>query len=208
MQAFVMQLQTIDPDITGPPVVAFHSIRHMQQGYARGGMYAFIVIIGIVLLLVRRLKPTLLALLPMILGGIWTLACMALLDLDFNMANLIILPLFLGIAVDNGIHMVHRMLEDKRAATAPLAHSTGKAIVLASLTTMVGFGSLMVAHHYGIFSLGLLSTLAVGCSLIAALVALPLVLHLFPGGVISPPTPPVSSEAAVPNNVSSVKTRR
>lgn len=208
MQAFVMQLQTIDPDITGPPVVAFHSIRHMQQGYARGGLYAFIVIIGIVLLLVRRLKPTLLTLLPMLLGGIWTLACMALLDLDFNMANLIILPLFLGIAVDNGIHMVHRMLEDKRAATAPLAHSTGKAIVLTSLTTMVGFGSLMVAHHYGIFSLGLLSTLAVGCSLIAALVALPLVLHLFPNSIISPPAPPVSSESAVPNDVPSVETRR
>jgi predicted RND superfamily exporter protein len=180
----------------------------MQQGYARGGMYAFIVIIGIVLLLVRRLKPTLLALLPVILGGIWTLACMALLDLDFNMANLIILPLFLGIAVDNGIHMVHRMMEDKRAATAPLAHSTGKAIVLASLTTMVGFGSLIVAHHYGIFSLGVLSTLAVGCNLIAALVALPLVLHLFPGGVISPPTAPVASEAEVPNDGSSVETRR
>ena len=208
MQAFVMQLQTIDPDITGPPVVAFHSIRHMQQGYARGGVYAFIVIIGIVLLLVRRLKPTLLALLPVILGGLWTMACMTLLDLDFNMANLIILPLFLGIAVDDGIHMVHRMLEDKRAATSPLAHSTGKAIVLTSLTTMVGFGSLMVARHSGIFSLGLLSTLAVGCSLIAALVALPLVLHLLPDGVISTATPPVSSEAAVPDNVSSVETRR
>jgi hypothetical protein len=73
---------------------------------------------------------------------------------------------------------------------------------------MVGFGSLIVAHHYGIFSLGVLSTLAVGCNLIAALVALPLVLHLFPGGVISPPTAPVASEAEVPNDGSSVETRR
>ena len=208
MQAFVMQLQTIDPDITGPPVVAFYSIRHMQQGYARGGVYAFIVIIGIVLILVRRLKPTLLALLPVVLGGLWTMACMALLDLNFNMANLIILPLFLGIAVDDGIHMVHRMMEDKRAATSPLAHSTGKAIVLTSLTTMVGFGSLMVARHSGIFSLGLLSALAVGCSMIAALVALPLVLHLLPDSAISTATPPVSSEAAVPDDVPSVETRR
>jgi uncharacterized membrane protein YdfJ with MMPL/SSD domain len=208
MQAFVVQLQTIDPNITGPPVVAFHSIRHMQQGYARGGMYAFIVIIGIVLLLVRRLKPTLLALLPVVLGGLWTLACMALLDLDFNMANLIILPLFLGIAIDDGIHMVHRMLEDKRAATSPLAHSTGKAIVLTSLTTMVGFGSLMIARHSGIFSLGLLSTLAVGCSMIAALVALPLLLHLLPDGIISAPTPPVTSEVAIPDKRPSVETRR
>jgi hypothetical protein len=53
----------------------------------------------------------------------------------------------------------------------------------------------------------LLSTLAVGCSLIAALVALPLVLRLFPHGVISTPTPPISSGTAVPNDVPSVETR-
>ena len=110
------------------------------------------------------------------------MACMALVDLQLNMANLIILPLFLGIAVDNGIHMVHRMLETPEAATSPLAHSTGKAIVLTSLTTMVGFGSLLVAKHTGIFSLGMLSTLAVGCSLAATLVAFPLILHIFPPG--------------------------
>ncbi len=103
---------------------------------------------------------------------------MTLLGLDLNMANLIILPLFLGIAVDDGIHIVHRIREDPQAARAPLAHSTGKAIILTSLTTMVGFGSLMIAQDSGIFSLGLLSTLAVGCSLIATLVGLPLVLGM------------------------------
>ena len=207
METFVTRLQALDADITGPPVVAFHSIRQMQQGYARGGIYAFIVIIGIVLFLVRGLKPTFLALLPVAFGGLWTMACMALVGLDFNMANLIILPLFLGIAVDDGIHMVHRMQEDKQAAVSPLAHSTGKAIVLTSLTTMVGFGSLMAARHSGIFSLGLLSTLAVGCSMIAALVALPLVLHLLPGNIITQTQPsnprPVPSETSVSNDIPS-----
>ncbi len=199
MQAFVMQLQTIDADITGPPVVAFHSIRQMKSGYERGGLYALVIIIGVILSLMRRLKPTLLALLPMLIGGLWTIACMAFTSLDLNMANLIILPLFIGIAVDDGIHMVHRMLEDPRAAASPLAHSTGKAIVLTSLTTMVGFGSLMIARHSGIFSLGLLSTLAVGCSLIAALVALPLVLHLLPAGLLQPPSYPPPPGTAIPD---------
>lgn len=178
MRAFVTQLQTIDPDITGPPVVAFHSIRQIQQGYARAGFYALAVIVGVILVLVRGLKPLLLTLLPVGLGGLWTLVSMSLVGLDFNMANLIILPLFLGIAVDGGIHMVHRMLEEPRAMTSPLTQSTGKAIVLTSLTTMAGFGGLMVARHSGIFSLGVLSALAVGCNLLATLVALPLIFKL------------------------------
>ncbi|WP_179138094.1 MMPL family transporter [Candidatus Entotheonella palauensis] len=180
MQAFVRQLQTLDANVTGPPVIAFYSIQQIQQGYARGGFYAMLVIIAIIIVLFRRVKSTSLALVPVLFGGLWTIAGIALLDLDLNMANLIILPLFLGIAVDDGIHIVHRMLESPKAALAPLAHSTGKAIVLTSLTTIVGFGSLMIARHNGIFSLGLLSVLAVACSLAASLVVLPLILRFLP----------------------------
>jgi hypothetical protein len=183
MQAFVTQLQVIDADITGPPVIAFHAMRQMQRGYTHGSVYALLVIVGIILLLFRRLRLMLLTMIPVLFGGLWTMACMALVDLQLNMANLIILPLFLGTAVDNGIHLVHRMLEDPQSAAAPLAHSTGKAIVLTSLTSMVGFGSLMVARHSGVFSLGLLTTISVGCSLIATLVVLPLVVPGFPASM-------------------------
>lgn len=182
MRAFVTQLQSVDADITGFPVTAYHAIRQMQRGYTHGALYASLVIIGIVLLLFRRPRPTVLALLPLLFGGLWTVFCMALLDLQLNMANLIILPLFLGIAVDDGIHLVHRMREDPEGAAAPLTRSTGKAIVLTSLTSIVGFGSLMVARHAGIFSLGLLTAVSVGCALLATLVVLPLASHLFPPG--------------------------
>jgi hopanoid biosynthesis associated RND transporter like protein HpnN len=185
MQTFVSQLQSIDANITGPPVIAFYSIRQIQEGYARGGLYAMIAIIGVVIVLFRRVTAALLALAPVLFGGLWTMSVMALLDVDLNMANLIILPLFLGIAVDDGIHMVHRMFETPEAAKAPLAHSTGKAIVLTSLTTIVGFGSLMVARHNGIFSLGLLSVLAVSCSLVASLVVLPLILRFLPAHMLA-----------------------
>ena len=180
MRDFVTQLQTVDTAITGSPVIAFYSIQQMLHGFTRGGLYAFWVIVGVIVLLFRRLKPSLLALIPMLIGGLWTMACMAIFNLQLNMANLIILPLFLGIAVDDGIHLVHRMLESPEDATSPLARSTGKAIVLTSLTSMVGFGSSMVARHTGVFSLGVLATIAVGCALIATLVVLPLVLYLFP----------------------------
>ena len=202
MQMFVRQLQTLDANVTGPPVIAFYSIRQIQEGYARGGFYAMIVIIVIIMVLFWSVKATLLALAPVLFGGLWTIAIMALLDIDLNMANLIILPLFLGIAVDNGIHIVHRMFESPKAALAPLAHSTGKAIVLTSLTTMAGFGSLMVARHNGIFSLGLLSVLAVACSLVASLVALPLILRFLPSRMLAPPSSQAPHPEVSPPNMS------
>ncbi len=187
MQTFVSQLQSVDPEVTGPPVVAFYSIQHMLRGYTRGAISALLVISGVIWFLFRRLKPTLLAMVPMVLGGFWAMVCMALLDLQLNMANLIVLPLYLGIAVDDGIHLVHRMLESPEDATSPLARSTGKAILLTSLTSIVGFGSLMLAHHFGVFSLGVLATLGVGFALIATLGVLPLILRILPP--TSPPSP-------------------
>jgi hypothetical protein len=195
MQDFVTQVQAIDADVTGSPVVAFYAIREMQRGYFRGGLYALAVIVGITWLDFRRLKPTVFALLPLGLGVLWIVPWMVVFDVHLNMANLVVLPLFMGIAVDCGVHLVHRALETPETAASPLASSTGKAVFVSGLTTMVGFGSLMVAQHAGIFSLGLLLTLAIGCNLAAGFIVLPLVFHLWLSG-----TPqgqhPVASENA------------
>src|SRR5205823_260352 len=111
MQAFVHQVQTVDADVTGPPVVALYSIQNMQQGYVRGGVYALITIVGVTLVHFRRLKPTWLALLPLGVAALWMLPCMALFGVQMNIANLIVIPLFMGMAIDNGIHLVDRALE-------------------------------------------------------------------------------------------------
>jgi uncharacterized protein len=121
-----------------------------------------------------------LALLPLALSGLWMVPSMTLLGLQWNMANLVVLPMFMGIAVDCGVHLVHRALETPETAATPLATSTGKAVLVSGLTTMVGFASLLVARHVGIFSLGALLTVAIGCNLAAAFVVLPLVFYLFP----------------------------
>jgi predicted RND superfamily exporter protein len=89
-------------------------------------------------------------------------------------------PLIIGIGVENGIHLVHRFRETGEGGPALVTGSTGQAVALFSLTTMVGFGSLMVARYYGIFSMGLLLTVAVGSVLVASLVVLPLLLFPSP----------------------------
>jgi len=178
MKTFVSQLQAVDPDVTGPPVVAFYSIRNMQQGYVRGGVYAMLTIVGLTFLHFRRLKPTWLALLPLGIAALWMLPLMTLFGVSMNIANLIVIPLFMGMSIDNGIHLLDRALEPPRTAAQRPTQSTGRAVVLATFTTILGFGSLMVARHAGIFSFGFLCALSVSCNLLAAFTILPLLLRV------------------------------
>jgi predicted RND superfamily exporter protein len=103
---------------------------------------------------------------------------MELIGLKLNMANLVILPLILGVGVVNGIHITHRYREEEDKHASVLGKSTGQAVVLSSFTTMIGFGSLMVADHNGVFSLGLVLTIGVFNCLIASITFLPALLKL------------------------------
>lgn len=185
-EEFIQQLRQVDPDVTGNPVIGYESIKAMKEGYIEGGLYAFLAIILVTFLTLRRVSDTFLAILPLALGIIWTAGLMHVFNLQFNLANMVAVPLIIGIGVENGIHMVHRYREEGMGGPALVAGSTGQAVALFSLTTMIGFGSLMVARYYGIFSMGLLLTIAVGSVLVASLTVLPLILFRSPS-----PEPPV-----------------
>ena len=125
-----------------------------------------------------NIRATLIVLLPVVVGSMWTVGIMDLADISFNLANLVILPLIIGIGVVNGVHLVHRYREEKDKNVNILSRSTGQGVVLSSLTTMIGFGSLMVADYQGVYSLGLVLTLGVGCCLVASITILPAMLKL------------------------------
>jgi len=104
---------------------------------------------------------------------------MGLCQLKFNVANLIVLPLIMAPAVESGIMIVYRHREARgRRRPLPLPQSTGRAVVFSTLSTIIGFGSLMISHHRGIFSIGLLLTLGVASVLLASLTTLPSLLSL------------------------------
>ena len=95
-------------------------------------------------------------------------------SIDLNPANLIVLPLILEIGVDDGVHVVHDFrMKRGDYKTSP---STINAIVMTSLTSMIGFGSMMVATHRGLYSVGLVLVIGVGCCLFVSLVTLPALL--------------------------------
>ncbi|HJL41334.1 MAG TPA: MMPL family transporter [Myxococcales bacterium LLY-WYZ-16_1] len=174
---FVKALRSVDPEVTGIPVQSYEASRLMLRGYIQGGLLSLGLVLLVLAFDLRRLRDVASALVPLVLGAGWTLGLMAIAGLKFNLANLIILPLMIGIGIDIGVHLVHRFREDGQVGLELARGSTGRAVVLSSLTTMVGFGSLAVAQHRGIRSLGILLAVGVAASAAAALLVLPAVLQ-------------------------------
>jgi hypothetical protein len=116
--------------------------------------------------------------------------------ITFNLANIWGLPLLIGTAAEFGLNVMLRYLEGRSHGGPLVARSTVMAVVLNGVTTMVGFGSLMIATHRGIFSLGLLLTIGSGCGLVASLVVLPVVLRLITKTVEQPASSLAKSSAA------------
>ncbi|HEY7203858.1 MAG TPA: MMPL family transporter [Methylomirabilota bacterium] len=175
---FVREIRTVDPDVTGPPVITYEATVLMERAYLTGTLYAFVLVGGLSMLMIRRLRESSLALIPMVLALLWTIGLMQLSGIKFNLANIWGLPLIIGTAAEFGLNVIVSHLEVRSLNGPLIARSAVMGVLLNGVTTMVGFGSLMIASHQGIFSLGLLLTLGSFCGMVAALVVLPVILQL------------------------------
>ncbi|MBI4588368.1 MAG: MMPL family transporter [Candidatus Rokubacteria bacterium] len=176
---FVRELRSVDPDVTGSPVITYEAIGLMEKAYLQGTVYAFLVVGVLSFLMLRRLRESILALIPLGLGMLWTVGLMHLFDLKFNLANVWGIPLIVGTAAEYGLNVVIRYMEGRRHGGPLVARSTVMAVIVNGLTTIVGFGSLMIADHRGIFGLGLLLTIGASASLASSLIVLPVLIRHF-----------------------------
>jgi uncharacterized protein len=183
-EAFVSELRSVDPDVTGAAVTTYEAIRLMERAYQQAAVYAYVLVGVLSLLVIRRLRETGLALLPLVLGLVWTLGLMRLFGLQFNLANVFAVPFLVGACAEFGINVVLGHLEGRERGGPLVTRSSVMGVLVNGVTTLVGFGSLMVAHHQGIFGLGLLLALGAAARLVASLVVLPALLRLLPA---SPP---------------------
>ena len=174
LERFVREVRSIDPRATGNPLQAYEASLEMKRSYEQAGMWALVVILVVLWLDFRNLQHAFLAVLPLALGMIQMLGLMGLVGIDLNPANLIGIPLILGIAVDYGVHVVHDYLE--RPGPYRMSASTANSVLVDALTTVLGFGALMVASHRGLESLGRVLTLGVTTCTVTSLVFLPAVL--------------------------------
>jgi hypothetical protein len=171
LEAFVQDVRSVDPQATGHPLQAYEASRQMKRSYEAAGIYALLAIVLLLLLDFRRIADTLWALLPLALGVVPMFGLMGWLNAPLNPANIVVLPLILGIGIDNGVHIIHDFR--RQPAGYRISPSTALGVVLTSLTTMVGMGMLMFSEHRGLQSLGRALTLGVACCLAGALLVLP-----------------------------------
>ncbi len=175
-EQFVDELRTVDPDVTGTPVIGFETIRYMERAYKQGTLYAFLLVGVLTALTIRRARETALAMIALGLGTLWTAGLMFLFGLPFNLGNLFGFPLVVGAGAEFGVNVVLRYVEGREHGGPLLPRGTFLAVLFNGLTTVVGFGSLMIAAHRGIFGLGLLLTLGMIATLGASLIVLPVLL--------------------------------
>jgi hopanoid biosynthesis associated RND transporter like protein HpnN len=175
---FVEEIRTVDAEATGKPFGTLEGLRAMKHGFQWAGIYALGAILLVLCADFRKPLRVLAAMAPLVMGVVLTLGIMGLCGLSLNPANMIAFPLILGVGVDNGVHVLHDYLSHRREGVYTLSYTTGRGILVAALTTILGFGTLMISHHRGLFSLGFILTLGVTCCMLSALVFLPAILRV------------------------------
>ena len=176
LERFVLEVQSISPDAFGEAVVIYESGRIVVESFKRALLIAAIAIILIIAALWRNIATVLLISIPIAFAALLTPVVGTLIGISLNFANVIVIPLLLGIGIDSSIHLVHR--HHDTATTALLHTSTARAVVLSALTTLASFGTLAFTSHPGMSSLGQLLTLGIALMLLSNLLLLPRLITL------------------------------
>ncbi|MBN9419105.1 hypothetical protein ABS71_05220 [bacterium SCN 62-11] len=172
---FVKNLKHVDRNATGYAVLVYYYLEDMRKAYIQSGRNALAVIFVLLIFHFRSLRTAALAMFPKLLGVLWMIGAMGWLGVSFNPINFLSLPLTLGIGLIFGVHV----LEARNQCL--FRDSTGPAIVLSGLTTMIGFATVLTAEHKGVASFGLLMVLGVGANLLSSVITLPALLKSEPG---------------------------
>ncbi len=177
--AFSAEMQTLKgidgepPVVSGKPMVWADVLRAMKRDGLRTTAAALLTVLLLLSLFERKVKAVCMIMLPITLGVGFSIGAMALLGIKLNFFNMLAVPTILGIGVDDGVHMYHRYTEVGSGSARYVVRTTGMAALLTTLTTSVGFGSLLTANHFGLNSLGLLSIIGIAAALLTTVLILP-----------------------------------
>lgn len=177
LERFVREVERVDRRITGHPIQTYYASGQMQRSYLHAGVYALLAVAMLLMFDFSSLRATAVAMVPLVMGFALLMGVMGWLRIPFNAANTIILPLLLGIGIDNGVHVVHDWRSQPVGAYR-MRSSMAVAMLLCSATTMAGFCSMIFARHQGLRTLGQVLTLGIACCLATSLGFLPAVLTI------------------------------
>jgi uncharacterized protein len=165
-----------EAECTSNELIALQLRGMVKRDFTLLAPLALAVVLALLFLHFRNPRWVGMALTPLLAGVAYMLGASVLLGIELNPANAVAVPLILGIGIDDGIHIVHRYREKKDVESA--VKLTGRAVIMTSLTTMVGFGSLSTSHFPALASMGHIALLGIGSCLLTSLLLLPSLLML------------------------------
>jgi hopanoid biosynthesis associated RND transporter like protein HpnN len=180
---FAQEVQKVAPGATGLPMNMIAFAEATRDSFREALLYAMVLISTFLFLLWRRPRPVLLVLAPLLLSNVLTVGVMAAFGIAFNFANVVVIPLLLGIGVDSGIHLVHRAQAHAAEAHPEnlLGSTTARAVFYSALTTTASFGTLALSSHRGVASLGIVLSIGMTLTVMSNLIVLPALLALRKG---------------------------
>lgn len=178
LNTFNEQTKKVNERTTGMPAIAQLLITFISEKGAQATVISAIAIILFLMIDFRSFKYTLLAVIPLTIGTIWMVGLMAASGMKLSMMNFMAMPLIIGIGVDYGVHILHRYRIEGNGSVPLVMKFTGRAILLTSLTTMIGFGSMATGTHVGMAVFGLTLFFGVGACFISSSFILPAVITL------------------------------
>ncbi len=179
LKEFVDQVKSVVPNATGEPVMVYESLTILRDSYLRAFGYAFIGIAAILLINFKSIRFAIIGTLPLAAGLLMMVGGMQLTGISFNSANIIVLPLILGIGIDSAIYIINRYRQGDESPAQVAFSSAGIGVFLNALTILFSFGALMVAHHQGVFSIGVLMSLGMVSSVAVFMIFLPALLSIW-----------------------------
>ncbi len=170
LRNFAKAVSAVYPNAIGGPVSILESGKTVVSAFMQAGAYALISIALLLWMVLRRLGDVLLTLVPLLLAGVVTLELCVLIGMPLNFANIIALPLLLGVGV---AFKVYYVMAWRAGQTKLLQSSLTHAVIWSALTTATAFGSLWLSTHPGTSSMGKLLALSLVCTLAAAVLFQP-----------------------------------
>jgi len=177
LREFVAAVTAIAPDAGGPAVTIEATSATIIGSFRSAAVAALVAITAILFVALRRIVDVSLVLAPLLLSSLMTVVVIVLLPMLLNYANIIALPLLLGVGVSFNIYFV---MNWRAGRTSVLGSATARAILFSALTTGTAFGSLALSRHPGTASMGRLLLISLGCTLVASLAFIPALLAAIP----------------------------
>ncbi len=161
-----------------PSIVAADVLRLMRQESPYMVLATLIIVMLLMWINFGQFRWALLAMMPLVVGVIWMILFMQLFGMRLNFYNLFVIPAIIGIGNDAGAHLVHRYREEGAGTLWRTLRSTGEHVTMGAVTTMVGFGGLLLSFHPGLNTIGALAITGIGATLLAALLFLPALIQV------------------------------